>query len=93
MDDHHHNPNSRFADSPNDHVSIGRYFATRITTLKPPMARVNNPIRLLRLLNFQQWMFFLVAFFAWTWVRSALLSDRRNLTNVFRMHLIFSRCL
>lgn len=48
-------------------MSVGRYIATRIPTLKPPMAKVPNPIRLLRLLNFQQWMFFLVAFLAWTW--------------------------
>jgi SHS family lactate transporter-like MFS transporter len=41
--------------------------ATRVTTLKPAMAKVQNPIALLRLLNLQQWMFFLVAFFAWTW--------------------------
>lgn len=31
------------------------------------MAKAPNPIRLLRLLSFQQWMFFLVAFIAWTW--------------------------
>lgn len=48
-------------------MSVGRYLATRLPTLKPPMAKVSNPIRLLRLLNFQQWMFFLVAFCAWTW--------------------------
>jgi SHS family lactate transporter-like MFS transporter len=48
-------------------TSVGRYFATRVTTLKPAMARVQNPIALLRLLNLQQWMFFLVAFFAWSW--------------------------
>ena len=48
-------------------MSVGRYIATRIPTLKPPMAKVPNPIRLLRLLNFQQWMFFLVAFLAWAW--------------------------
>lgn len=47
--------------------SIGRYAATRLSTLKPAMAKVQNPIALLRLLNLQQWMFFLVAFFAWTW--------------------------
>jgi SHS family lactate transporter-like MFS transporter len=47
--------------------SAGRYAATRLTTLKPPMAKVQNPIALLRLLNLQQWLFFLVAFFAWTW--------------------------
>jgi SHS family lactate transporter-like MFS transporter len=48
-------------------ISAGRYAATRITTLKPAMAKVQNPIALLRLLNLQQWMFFLVAFIAWTW--------------------------
>ncbi|KAL5389415.1 hypothetical protein DPSP01_002315 [Paraphaeosphaeria sporulosa] len=48
-------------------MTAGRYIATRFSTLKPPMAKVPNPIRLLRLLNFQQWMFFLVAFCAWTW--------------------------
>jgi SHS family lactate transporter-like MFS transporter len=47
--------------------SAGRYAATRLSTLKPPMAKVQNPIALLRLLNLQQWLFFLVAFFAWTW--------------------------
>ncbi|KAF2629074.1 MFS general substrate transporter [Macroventuria anomochaeta] len=48
-------------------TSVGRYAATRLTTLKPAMAKVQNPIALLRLLNLQQWMFFLVAFFAWSW--------------------------
>ena len=47
--------------------SASRYAATRLSTLKPPMAKVQNPIALLRLLNLQQWLFFLVAFFAWTW--------------------------
>jgi MFS transporter, SHS family, lactate transporter len=50
-----------------EHMSAGRYAATRISTLKPPMAKAPNPIRLLRLLNRQQWAFFFVAFFAWTW--------------------------
>lgn len=31
------------------------------------MAKVPNPIRLLRMLNLQQWLFFFVAFIAWTW--------------------------
>jgi SHS family lactate transporter-like MFS transporter len=39
-------------------MSVGRYVATRIPTLKPAMAKVQNPIALLRLLNLQQWMFF-----------------------------------
>lgn len=48
-------------------MSIGKYAATRLTTLKPPMEKVPNPIKLLALLNTQQWLFFLVAFLAWTW--------------------------
>ena len=48
-------------------MGIGRYIATRIPTLKPPMHKAPNPIRLLTLLNFQQWLFFLVGFIAWTW--------------------------
>lgn len=48
-------------------MSVGRYVATRVPTLKPPMNKAPNPFKLLALLNTQQWMFFLVAFFAWTW--------------------------
>lgn len=44
-----------------------KYLATRVTTLKPPMAKVDNPIKLLRTLNRQQWAFFGIAFCAWTW--------------------------
>lgn len=43
------------------------YLATRLPTLVPPMHRAPNPIRLLALLNLQQWLFFLVAFCGWTW--------------------------
>ena len=49
------------------HMSIGRYLGTRFSTLKPPMHGVPNPIRLLRMLNTQQWLFFLVGFIGWTW--------------------------
>ncbi|KAL8722317.1 MAG: hypothetical protein Q9225_001165 [Loekoesia sp. 1 TL-2023] len=49
------------------HLSLGRYLATRIPTLKPPMAKAPNPFKLLALLNLQQWLFFLVAFIAWSW--------------------------
>lgn len=52
---------------PEENMSIARYFGTRLSTLKPPMAKVENPFKLLRMLNLQQWMFFLVAFFAWSW--------------------------
>jgi len=31
------------------------------------MDKAPNPIRLLAMLNFQQWMFFLVGFIGWTW--------------------------
>lgn len=53
--------------SDRQHMSIGRYCATRITTLKPAMRPIANPFKVLSLLNLQQWLFFLVAFFAWTW--------------------------
>lgn len=52
---------------PDEHMSVGRYIATRIPSLKPPMARAPNPFKLLGLLNTQQWLFFLVAFIAWSW--------------------------
>ncbi|RMZ92092.1 hypothetical protein DV736_g668, partial [Chaetothyriales sp. CBS 134916] len=56
------------SDAPEDHnMGAGWYIATRVSTLKPPMAKAPNPLRLLTLLSFQQWMFFLVAFIAWTW--------------------------
>ncbi|KAF2722950.1 MFS transporter [Polychaeton citri CBS 116435] len=48
-------------------MSVGRYIATRIPSLKPPLDKVENPITLLRLLNRQQWNFFALAFFGWTW--------------------------
>lgn len=48
-------------------MSAGRYIATRISTLKPPMNKAPNPFKLLAMLNLQQWLFFLVGFFAWTW--------------------------
>ncbi|EMC96425.1 hypothetical protein BAUCODRAFT_70264 [Baudoinia panamericana UAMH 10762] len=48
-------------------MSVGRYLATRLPTLKPPMDRVENPFSLLATLSLKQWMFFLCAFLAWTW--------------------------
>jgi MFS transporter, SHS family, lactate transporter len=50
-------------------MSAGRYAATRLSTLKPPMHKAPNPFKLLAMLNTQQWLFFLVAFLAW--VRSS----------------------
>ncbi|OAL32644.1 hypothetical protein AYO20_07802 [Fonsecaea nubica] len=51
----------------NSHMSPGKYAATRLSTLKPPMAKAPNPFKLLAMLNTQQWLFFLVAFFGWSW--------------------------
>jgi SHS family lactate transporter-like MFS transporter len=53
--------------TPAHKMSAGRYAATRFSTLKPAHDKVPNPITLLRMLNLQQWLFFLVAFFAWSW--------------------------
>jgi hypothetical protein len=53
--------------APQPEMSAGRYAATRLTTLKPAHDTVPNPLTLLRMLNLQQWLFFLVAFFAWSW--------------------------
>jgi SHS family lactate transporter-like MFS transporter len=52
---------------PMEKMSVGRYIATRPTTLLPTYNKVPNPFALLALLNLQQWLFFLVAFFAWSW--------------------------
>lgn len=54
-------------DTTEQHMSASKYAATRVSSLKPPMAKVANPFKLLTLLSTQQWMFFLVAFFAWSW--------------------------
>lgn len=40
--------------------SIGRYLATRLSTLKPPMNKAPNPFKTLALLNRQQWVLFMV---------------------------------
>jgi len=58
-------PSSGYSDP--EHMSVGRYCATRLSSLKPPMRPIANPFKTLAMLNLQQWLFFLVAFFAWTW--------------------------
>lgn len=50
-----------------EEMSLGRYCATRVSSLKPAMRPIANPFTTLAMLNLQQWLFFLVAFFAWTW--------------------------
>lgn len=57
----------RYETPETEKMSAGRYIATRVSTLKPPMNKAPNPFKLLAMLNFQQWMFFLVAFLAWSW--------------------------
>lgn len=52
---------------PKQTMSTGKYLATRLSTLKPPMDKVENPVKLLGLLNAKQWLFFWCAFIAWTW--------------------------
>jgi hypothetical protein len=42
-------------------MSVGRYLATRVTTLVPPMNKAPNPFKALMLLNKQQWLFFFVS--------------------------------
>jgi len=60
----HHEYDSR---APHEGMTAGEYVKTRISSLKPPMLHVPNPIKLVRMLNSQQWAFFFVAFAAWTW--------------------------
>lgn len=52
---------------PHHGMSVGKYLATRLSTLKPAMGQAPNPVACVRMLNRQQWAFFFVAFFAWTW--------------------------
>lgn len=66
-DRHPNGGNAIGSGQPEEHMSAGRYAATRITTLKPTYTKVANPFALLALLNTQQWLFFFVAFFAWSW--------------------------
>ncbi|KAK1759030.1 sugar transporter family protein [Echria macrotheca] len=64
-----HNPRPAIPEDhpPHHGMSTTTYLRTRISSLKPPMASAPNPFRLLRSLTSQQWMFFFVAFAAWTW--------------------------
>ena len=60
-----------------EETSIGRYLATRFSTLKPPMAKAPNPFRLLLMLNRQQWLFF--------WVGSEVLNLWLDTDRVFQV--------
>ena len=46
-------------------MSPREYMATRLSSLKPPMHPIPNPIKLVRMVSAEQWGFFLIAFFAW----------------------------
>lgn len=48
-------------DKEENHTSIGRYIATRVSSLVPPMNPAPNPFKALTLLNGQQWLFFSVS--------------------------------
>lgn len=59
------NPHDEQHHPPHHGMSAGKYIATRLTTLRPPMTKAPNPIRLLQSVTRTQWAFFAVAFFAW----------------------------
>ena len=61
------------AAAPHNGMSARQYTTSRISTLKPPLHHLSNPIKLLRMLNAQQWAFFCVAFAAWVRSLSHLL--------------------
>lgn len=48
-----------------DNMTVGEYLGTRVSSLRPPMTKLPNPIRLIRSLSPMQWAFFFVAFAAW----------------------------
>lgn len=50
---------------PHHGMSPSTYLATRVKTLKPPMNKAPNPIRLLMMLTRHDWAFFSIAFIAW----------------------------
>ncbi|KAJ5998618.1 hypothetical protein N7451_006428 [Penicillium sp. IBT 35674x] len=44
-----------------------RYFATRVSSLKPPKNELRNPYAILRELTMHQWLMFAAGFLGWTW--------------------------
>lgn len=46
---------------PKSGSAVSGYLASRFSTLKPPMDKVINPITAMRMLNREQWTFFLVS--------------------------------
>lgn len=47
-------------------TSVGQYVKTRLTSLRPSGEIPPNPFGILRRLSWNNWQFFLVAFWAWT---------------------------
>ncbi|KAI7778644.1 hypothetical protein LA080_001877 [Diaporthe eres] len=46
---------------------IGRYLLSRPTSLKPPRAKLRNPIHILSELDRHQWLMFAAGFWGWCW--------------------------
>lgn len=46
---------------------IGRYLLSRPTSLKPPRAKLRNPIHILSELDRHQWLMFAAGFWGWAW--------------------------
>ena len=46
---------------------IGRYALSRVPSLKPPRAQLDNPYKVLKQLDKHQWSMFAVGFAGWTW--------------------------
>jgi hypothetical protein len=79
-------------DETDQHMSAGRYLATRLTTLKPPMEKVANPFTLLAMLNLQQWLFFLVLL-SFTLPSSLPVSHSLTRPIPVRLHCLDMGCL
>ncbi|KAG9043779.1 hypothetical protein FS842_001714 [Serendipita sp. 407] len=56
-----------FMDHDDSKMTVKEYLSTRISTLKPPMKRPPNPIKVLGSLSKMNWLMFLLAFLGWTW--------------------------
>lgn len=85
-------PLTGLVDSPDveENMSIGRYIATRIPTLVPPMRKAPNPFKALAMLNRQQWLFFWVSSSTSKFMNHsmiAILIPIRLLGRVFRLEL------
>lgn len=46
---------------------IAHYFPSRITSLKPPRAKLDNPWKIIRQLDSHQWAMFCCGLLSWAW--------------------------